>query len=180
MNSEKFYQIPTSGRNSSILHKKGLDKMAIERVNEIPKPTKKRSLTVRDMLEKDIENAMKQNINKFKFTGDYNFKYLPNTAKTVAKNISEKAVNEQTRPLFDRLEKNLPEDRNFQFRFSGFTASNFPFFEMRPYIEITAVKNQKNPDIYDVYCEISEENLQYNVKEIQARMYEKYEKLTHG
>lgn len=180
MNSEKYHQIPTSGRNSSKKHKEGLDKMAIERVDEIPKPTKKKSLTVHDMLEKDIEDAIKQNINKFKFTGDYNFKYLPNTAKTVAKNISERIINEQTQPLFDSLEKDLPEDRNFQFKFTAFTASNFPFFSSRPYVEITTVKNQKNPDVYDVYCEISEENLQYNVKEIQARMYEKYEKLTHG
>lgn len=66
--------------------------MAIKPVNEIPMTLQEKRQSYRDMIRKDIQEAIDNHIERFEFEGDYNWKYLAQYAREEADLIWRKTV----------------------------------------------------------------------------------------
>ena len=77
--------------------------MSIRPVDKIPKASSK-TLSYRDLIRNDINDAMNQGISKFEFTGDcYNYKYLAQTVREEVGKMFREEFNRRITPVRARL-----------------------------------------------------------------------------
>ena len=82
--------------------------MAIKPVNEIPMTLQEKSQSYREMIRKDIQEAIDNHIERFEFEGDYNWKYLAQYAREEADIIWRKTVYYDTA---EKVRTELLKDR---------------------------------------------------------------------
>lgn len=118
--------------------------MAIKPVNEIPMTLQEKRQSYREMIRKDIQEAIDNHIERFEFEGDYNWKYLAQYAREEADLIWRKTVYYDTaKKVRAELLKDRPGENYIPMR-SG--------YEYRgKYIKI---RTKKGEDRIHVYGEI--------------------------
>lgn len=115
-------------------------------VEEIPKTLLETYKTYRQRIREDIIAAESQGVYRFKFTGDYNYRTLGQTAREEAERLNRDAMIEYKAAKVDE------DEANEAIRF-GLPDKRMP----RKY-KITVMKTDENGN-RDVYCEIAPENL---------------------
>lgn len=131
--------------------------MAIKEVKEIPKND---TVTLRQSLMLDIQEAMEKGINKFEFVGNYNYKYLQQYAQECADRIIRNMVLIKYREL---RECKLTDAEKAGHLCVG---PKMPS-EYRPkFIRVTSVKGEEHRR---VFCEI-------DLSDFDVRTEEEYDK----
>ena len=86
----------------------------IKVVDEIPQTLQEKRESYRDMIRKDINDAVDNNITKFEFEGDYNYKYLAQYAREEASRIYQSRWFRPTeRKVVEALRQMYPIERYF-------------------------------------------------------------------
>lgn len=86
----------------------------IRKVEEIPMSPQEKNRSQRELIRRDIEEAMKQHIDKFEFIGEgYNYKYLSGYAREEAERIFRKT----TLPVAIELKKELKTETGEKYIF---------------------------------------------------------------
>lgn len=118
--------------------------MAIKPVNEIPMTLQEKRQSYREMIRKDIQEAIDNHIERFEFEGDYNWKYLAQYAREEADIIWRKTVYYDTaKKVRAELLKDRPGENYIPMR-SGYDYHG-------KYIKI---RTKKGEDRIHVYGEI--------------------------
>ena len=150
--------------------------MAIKPVNEIPMTLQEKRQSYREMIRKDIQEAIDNHIERFEFEGDYNWKYLAQYAREEADRIWRSTVYRDVgRQVMEEMKKRFPNERYH----SIYMKSGYDF--KGRYIKI---RTNKGEDRIHVYGEIDykfaegfyEEQLSYtlnNKKVIEQRKAER-------
>lgn len=127
--------------------------MAIKKVDQVPMTLQEQRQSYRDMIRKDLEDAIEQRIDKFEFDGDYNYKYLANYAREEAEWVFRRKIyRPAAKRVAETLQKEFGRERVFaesEWRYRG------------RYIRIKSLKGE---DKQHVYAEIdfSQEEQFYN------------------
>ena len=116
----------------------------IQPIEEIPNTPVGKRVSYRDMIRRDLKEAIESGIRKFEFVGDgYNYKYLANYAREEARMITHRTLRsmwaeerERARAAGDYI---YPDE-----------------FRCRSYI---VIHSRRESDRIHVYCEINPEYL---------------------
>lgn len=86
--------------------------MAIKVVKEIPQTLQEKRKSYREMIRKDIQEAIDNRIEKWEFEGDYNWKYLANYAREEADRIWRSTVYRDVgRRVVEEMKKRFPNEK---------------------------------------------------------------------
>lgn len=110
----------------------------IKPVDEIPMNVVEKRKAYRERIVEDIREAMRTNVNKFEFIGDYNFKTLANTAREEARHFSRTMIRNW---LKEHPEYNTREH-------------SWPDVDKIKLVEIHSLKGE-TPEKTRVFCEIN-------------------------
>lgn len=82
--------------------------MSIKAVSEIPQTLQEKRTSYREMIRKDIQEAIDNHIERFEFEGDYNWKYLQNYAREEADVLWRKLIYY---PVSKKVREEILKDR---------------------------------------------------------------------
>lgn len=82
--------------------------MSIKAVSEIPQTLQEQRTSYREMIRRDIQEAVDNHIERFEFEGDYNWKYLQNYAREEADVIWRKNIYY---PIAKKVREEILKDR---------------------------------------------------------------------
>lgn len=82
--------------------------MSIKAVSEIPQTLQEQRTSYREMIRRDIQEAVDNHIERFEFEGDYNWKYLQNYAREEADMIWRKNIYY---PIAKKVREEILKDR---------------------------------------------------------------------
>lgn len=118
----------------------------IKALEEVPQTLQEKRESYRDMIRKDITDALDNNISKFEFEGDYNYKYLVNYAREEASRIYQRRF---FRPVEIEVRKVVRE------MFPNETyICNPGWWKWEKDNRMFRIKSLKGEDRTHVYCEI--------------------------
>lgn len=146
--------------------------MSIKAMKKIPQNLVEKRQSYREMIRKDIQEAIDNHIEKFEFEGDYNWRYLANYAREEADMIWRKdylyPASKEARAI---LKKERPEETYFAMPSA---------FEMKgKFIKISSVKGEDRPHVYGTidygFLEGLVERLLEQTRENEKRIAEKKE-----
>ncbi|MBR4581793.1 MAG: hypothetical protein IKO32_11225 [Lachnospiraceae bacterium] len=119
--------------------------MSIKAVSEIPMTLQEKRQSYREMIRKDIQEAIDNHIERFEFEGDYNWKYLAQYAREEADIIWRKTVYYDTaKKVRAELLKDRPGENYISMR-SGYDYKG----------EWIKIRTKKGEDRIHVYAEIN-------------------------
>ena len=115
--------------------------MAIKPVNEIPLTLQEKRQSYREMIRKDIQEAIDNHIERFEFEGDYNWKYLAQYAREEADRMWRNTIYYDTaKKVRAELLKDRPGEKYIPMR-SGYEYHG-------KYIKIRAKKGEDRIHVY--------------------------------
>lgn len=118
----------------------------IKVIDEIPQTLQEKRESYRDMIRKDINDAVDNNITKFEFEGDYNYKYLAQYAREEASRIYQSRWFRPTeRKVVEALRQMYPTERYFCIP---------GWWKWEKDYRVFRIKTLKGEDRPHVYCEI--------------------------
>jgi len=143
--------------------------MSIKVVDEVPRTMLEKRVTYREMIRKDINEALDNRIENFEFEGDYNWKYLAQYAREEASRIFRRRYY---LPAAQRVKQELKEKYNVQYVFpnSDWTYNTqFIKFASRQCEDRVHVYAKVDYDLIDRFYEILYEDTDRREAEFVAR-----------
>lgn len=124
--------------------------MSIKAVSEIPQTLQEQRTSYREMIRRDIQEAVDNHIERFEFEGDYNWKYLQNYAREEADMIWRKNIYY---PIAKKVREEILKDRPGERYISMLSSGTYK----GKWIKIRAKKGKDRIHVYgEINFEFSE------------------------
>ena len=118
----------------------------IKALDEVPQTLQEKRESYREMIRKDINEALDNHITKFEFEGDYNYKYLSGYARDEAARIFNSRWFRPTEcKVVEALRQMYPNEKYF---------STPSWWKWNKNCKVFRIKALKGEDRTHVYCEI--------------------------